>query len=157
MANLTTPRSTIVLRTILGGVFVVAPLATVLRLFPEPVLPPDAAAFVAALTRSGFLMPLLHATELAAGVLLILGIATPFALILLAPIVVNIFAFHLFLAPAGLGIALVIGALEIALAWRYGPAFASLVAGVRHPHPSEPLPSGALERSAYTPARVQWD
>ena len=42
---------TVVLRSILGLIFVVAPLGTALHLFPEPALPPGAADFAAALIR----------------------------------------------------------------------------------------------------------
>ncbi len=48
----------------------------------------------------------------------------PFALVLLAPVIVNIFMFHFFLAPAGLPIALVVVAFEVILAWMHRDAFA---------------------------------
>jgi hypothetical protein len=47
----------------------------------------------------------------------------PLALTILAPVVVNIVAFHAFLAPSGLALPLVIVAIEVFLAWSYRSAF----------------------------------
>ena len=52
----------------------------------------------------------------------------PFALVLLAPIIVNITAFHLFLAPGNYGVVTAILASEIILAWTHRQAFAPLFA-----------------------------
>jgi uncharacterized membrane protein YphA (DoxX/SURF4 family) len=117
---------TVVLRSLLGFIFVVGPLGTALHVFSEPALPPSAAAFVGALTASGYMLPLLWSTEIAAGALLLLGRLVPVALLLLAPVVVNIAAFHLFLAPGGLGIAVLISVLEGVLAWQHRATFAPL-------------------------------
>src|SRR5262245_6592377 len=126
-----TSRNVIVaLRCILGLVSVTGALGTALHVFHESVLPPGAATLAGALANSGYILPLLWTTEVAAGVLLLLGIAVPFALVLLAPVIVNIFGFHVVLAPDGLPTALVIGALEIALAWGHRDAFARLFVSV---------------------------
>ena len=58
-----------------------------------------------------------------AGAALLLGRFVPLALAVLAPIVVNILAFHAFLAPAGLPLPIVVLALESFLAWSYRSAF----------------------------------
>ena len=55
-----------------------------------------------------------------------LGIAVPFALVILAPVVVNIFCFHLFLSPDLLVMAIVVAAIELFLAWYYRAAFMPL-------------------------------
>lgn len=125
---MTTRNLTVVLRSILGLIFVVGPLGSALHLFPEPAMPPGAADFAGALTKTGYMLPLLWATEIAGGGLLLAGLLVPFALVLLAPVVVNIAAFHAFLAPGGLGIAILVSALEIGLAWQYRAAFARLFA-----------------------------
>ena len=43
----------------------------------------------------------------------------------------NIFAFHLFLAPAGLPVAVVVVAFEVILAWMHRDAFAPLFSSGR--------------------------
>src|SRR6266699_2405364 len=52
----------------------------------------------------------------------------PLALALLAPVVVNIVLFHAFLAPSGLGIALVVTALHLFLAWTHRRAYRPMLA-----------------------------
>lgn len=53
---------------------------------------------------------------------------SPLALAVLAPIVLNILAFHVFLAPDGTVIALVLLAFELYLAWAYRAAFRPMLA-----------------------------
>jgi uncharacterized membrane protein YphA (DoxX/SURF4 family) len=117
---------TVVLRSVLGLIFVVGPLGTALHWFAEPELPPGGTAFVTALMQTGYMLPLVWTTEIVAGGLLVLGRLVPLALVLLAPVIVNIVAFHIFLAPGGLAITVLLGALEIALAWQHRAAFRPL-------------------------------
>jgi uncharacterized membrane protein YphA (DoxX/SURF4 family) len=117
----------IIARVLLGAVFVVFGLNGFLHFLPQPPAPPRAMAFAGALAGSGYFFPLLKATEVIAGALLLLGFV-PIALVLLAPIVVNIVAFHLFLAPGNYAVVgLVLGA-EIYLAVVHRAAFAPLFA-----------------------------
>ena len=55
------------------------------------------------------------------------GVLAPLGLVLLAPVVVNIAAFNLFLVPQGLPLAIVVCTLEVFLAWQYRHAFAPLL------------------------------
>ena len=57
---------------------------------------------------TGYMWPLIKSVEIFAGALLLSGRLVPFALTLLAPIVVNIVALHTFLAPQGLPVALLV-------------------------------------------------
>src|SRR5215471_17974326 len=76
---------------------------------------------------NGFLhfLPLLKATEVTAGALLLAGYV-PIALTLLAPIIVNITAFHLFLAPGNYAVVALVLAAEGYLAFVHRAAFAPL-------------------------------
>ena len=47
-----------------------------------------------ALMDTGYLWPLIKVTEIVCGVLLILGMFVPLALVVLAPVVLNILLFH---------------------------------------------------------------
>ena len=60
--------------------------------------------------------------------LLLLNRFVPLALALIAPIIVGIVTFHIFLAPSGLAIAVVVLVLELYLAWAYRGAFRSMLA-----------------------------
>ena len=112
-------------RILLGSVFLIFGLNGFLHFLPMPPLPAEAGSFMGALAATGYFFPLLKGTEVVAGLLLLSGRLVPVALIALAPILVNIFAFHLFLAP-GLGLPIVIVALELALAWHHREAFRPL-------------------------------
>ena len=122
-------------RVVLGALFLFAGLFGLLAA-PQPAtgLPEAAAAFSDALTKTGYMLQLISATEAVVGAMLLANRFVPLALAVLAPVVVNIVAFHVFLAPAGLGIALVVAALEISLAWRNRDAYRSMLA-VRAPLP----------------------
>ena len=112
-------------RILLGLLFTVTGLNGFLNFLPQPAapMPAGAVAFAGAMVKTGYLMPLLMATQLISGLLLLAGRFVPLALALLAPVVINIVAFHLFLAPAGLPLAGVVLVLEVYLAWAYRGAF----------------------------------
>jgi uncharacterized membrane protein YphA (DoxX/SURF4 family) len=113
-------------RVILGLVFVVFGLNGFLQFLPQPPLPGPALAFVSALGASGYLFPLLKAVEIGAGLLLLAGVFVPFALVLLAPVIVNIAAFHLFLDRSSFGVVALVLAAELYLAFVHRAAFAPL-------------------------------
>ncbi len=114
-------------RLVLGLVFTTFGLNFFLHFLPMPPPPPKALAAIGGLLANGYLMPLAHLVELVAGVLLLTGLFVPLALTLLAPVIVNIVAFHLAVAPSGLGLGLLVLALEIGLAWAYRAAFAPML------------------------------
>jgi uncharacterized membrane protein YphA (DoxX/SURF4 family) len=116
----------IVARILLGLVFLIFGLNGLLHFMPNPPEPPPAGAFFGALAGTGYMLALIFGTQIIGGALLVLGVEVPFALVILAPVIVNIVAFHLFLAPAGLPVAIVVATLEVILAWHYRAAFAPL-------------------------------
>jgi uncharacterized membrane protein YphA (DoxX/SURF4 family) len=115
-------------RLTLGVIFTVFGLNGFLHFIPQPPTTAEAAAFGGALAATGYMFPLIKLTEIVAGVLLLAGRAVPFALTLLAPVVVNIVAFHLFLDPAGSALGLIALALGLYLAWTERSAYAPLFA-----------------------------
>ena len=116
---------TIIARILLGLIFVVFGLNGFLHFLPQPEMPDAAKSFFGALFASGYMVPLLFATQIVGGALVLLGMV-PLGLLLLAPVIVNIIAFHSFLAPAGLPLAIVVAALALLLAWSHRAAFAPL-------------------------------
>jgi hypothetical protein len=115
-------------RLAMGLLFTVCGADGFLHFLPMPsALPPEGAmALGMAFMKSGYLFQLIAGTELAGGVLLLANRYVPLALVLLAPIVVNIIAFHAFLAPAGLGLAIALVVIEGLLAWSYRRAYRPL-------------------------------
>lgn len=116
------------LRLLLGLPLAVFGLNAFLNFIPQPevALPEKAMVFAGALAESGYMMPLIGATQLIVGVLLILNRFVPLALVLFAPFMVNSIAFHLFLERSGLVMALVFAALLLALAWIHRAAYRPL-------------------------------
>lgn len=112
----------LIARILLGLVFFVFGLNGFLNFIPTPPdLPEKLQAFTTGLMASGYFFPFLKGTEVVCGLLLLVGAFVPLALVVLAPIILNIFLVHVFLAPSGLLIALIIGALEIYLAFFVSP------------------------------------
>ena len=133
MKNSASSKLVIATRIALGALFFVFGLNGFLNFIPQPPMPEAAGAFMGGLAASGYFFPLLKGTEVVAGALLLTGKRVPLALTLLAPIVVQILAFHVFLAPGGLPVAVVAVALELSLAWAYRDAFAPMLAQVEPP------------------------
>jgi uncharacterized membrane protein YphA (DoxX/SURF4 family) len=116
----------IVARILLGLVFFVFGLNGFFHFMPNPPPTPAAGAFFGALIATHYMFFLIFGAQVLGGALLLLGLMVPFALLILAPVIVNIVAFHIYLSPAQLPIALVVAALELFLAWHYRAAFAPL-------------------------------
>jgi uncharacterized membrane protein YphA (DoxX/SURF4 family) len=125
--NTITRKLPAVARVGLGLLFAVMGLNKLVPFLPQPPISGAPAEFFGALMATGYMLPLIALTELVAGVMLLTGRCAPLGLTLLAPVVVNIVAFHLFLAPAGLGLPIVVLALEVYLAWAYRGAFAPML------------------------------
>lgn len=121
---------TLVVRILLGLVFVAAGIVGLFDLVPPPPdLPEGMQKFNAGLMASGYFMKLLKVTETAVGLALLSGFFVPLALVVLAPIVLNIFLANLFLQPVGAPLGAVLGALLIYLAFfsdEYAPAIRQL-------------------------------
>lgn len=114
-----------VARILMGLIFLVFGLNGFLHFIPEPKTPmrEGAMAFAGALMKTRYMFPLIMGTQLLVGVLLLLNRFVPLALALIAPVVVNIVAFHAFLAPSGIVLAFVVLALELYLAWAYRESY----------------------------------
>ncbi len=116
-------KAVMVARLLFGLVFTVFGLNVFVSFMPVPEMSEAAGSFFGALLGSGYLVPLLGVTELTAGIFLLAGVLVPLALTLLAPVVVNIVLFHVFLDPAGMPIAILVLVLEVFLAWAYRASF----------------------------------
>lgn len=94
-----------------------------LPLFDMPVA---AANFMESLHSTGYVLYFVASLEIIIGLLLLFRTWVPFALLLLAPISVNIFLFHLFLDISDIAFAIVIVAINIILIYKYWKSYKQL-------------------------------
>lgn len=118
-----------VARFLLGAAFFVFGLNGFFNFIPPPSEPPPQGAmdFGMAMMKTGYFMQFVKGTEVLCGLLLLSNRFVPLSLVILMPVVLNIVAFHAFLAPSGVGVALVLLALTLYLAWVNRRAYAPLL------------------------------
>jgi len=119
--------ATIIVRILLGLIFVVFGSSAFLRFLPMPPLPQGLAGlYLKAFFESGYVY-VIGGMQVIAGLLLLIGRFVPLGLTILAAIIFNIWAFHILMAPEGFPPALLVTALELFLLWRYRENFAGIL------------------------------
>jgi hypothetical protein len=126
-------------RILMGGMFFVFGLNGFLNFIPRPKTPmPEVAlTFLGALAKTGYMLPLISGTQVIVGTLLLSNRFVPLALALIAPVIVNIVAFHAFIEPSGAIMAVLVLMLEVYLAWAYRKAYLPMLAMRVKPDPLE--------------------
>jgi len=112
-------------RYLAGVVFLVFGLNGFLNFIPMPPPAGIAGQFMGALYASHYLW-VIFAFQLVAGVLLLANRYVPLAVAVLAPVIVNILAFHALMAPSGIPLALFVAVLWALIFVDVRPAFAGL-------------------------------
>lgn len=119
---------TIIVRSLLGLMFLVFGLNGFLNFIPAPKdIPQEIIAVTGSLVAAGY-MQVVAATQVLVGVLLLINRFVPLALALLAPILIGILTFHIAMQPATIGPGVVATAMELYLAWAYRRAFLPMLA-----------------------------
>lgn len=95
----------IVLRTLMGLLFLFASITYLFNLITPPEQVGAMRIFNDGLKASVYILPTVKGFELICGIAFITGRFVPLASILISPIIVNIFLVHAFLAPEGLPVA----------------------------------------------------
>jgi uncharacterized membrane protein YphA (DoxX/SURF4 family) len=132
------PKLVLAARVLLGLIFFVFGLNFFLHFIPQPPMSGPAGDFAGAMFATGYLFVLVKVTEVVGGALLLANRFVPLALAILAPVVVNIVAFHAFLAPAGIAVPLVVLALEVFLAVAYRGVYLPMLQARVEPAKSQP-------------------
>ncbi len=117
---------TFIIRIAYGLLFLVVGLNYFFNFIPMPPLAEAGSNFMLALAATGYMLPLNAGVQVVAGSMLLLNIFTPLALIVLAPVVVNILLFHIFLDPTVLGLAISLTVIECFLAVMYWDHYSHL-------------------------------
>ena len=103
-------------RILLGLVFFVFGLNKFFHFLPmSQEMPEKAGMFMGALMGAGYMFPLIAIVEILVGAALLLNRYVALALVLLAPVTVNIFLFHLFLDIKNIWMALLVIVLHLYL------------------------------------------
>jgi putative oxidoreductase len=117
--------ASIISRLLLGLIFLVFGLNGFLQFIHLPPPPAMGGQFFGLLFASHYYV-VIFALQVIAGVLLLVNRFVPLALTILAPILVNIFFFHLLMAPAGLPLAIVVAILWIIVTVRHKLYFSGI-------------------------------
>jgi len=121
--------ATIIVRVLLGLGFIVFGLNILYPFLPMPPPPPEGslpAHFFAAVGMTGW-MKVVGICQLVGGLLVLSGRMAPLGLAILAPVLVNIFSFHIFLMGGeGLAPGFVFALFEIFLIYAYRNNFRGL-------------------------------
>ena len=120
--------ASIIVRILLGLLFLFASIAFLFKLFPKPELHGDIKLFNEGMDASRYLMPTVKVIELLCAIAFIIGRFVPLATVVIFPIVVNIFLFHTFLAPEGLPLATFVLLGDLFLAYYYRKNYEGLFA-----------------------------
>ena len=118
---------TTIARILLGLIFVFFGSNGFLHFLPMPPLPQGVTGeYLHAFFASGYVY-IISGFQVAGGLLLLIGRFVPLGLTILAAIIVNIWVFHLLMAPEGLPPAVVVTILELFLVWSYRDRFAGIL------------------------------
>ena len=103
-------------RILLGAIFLIFGLNGFFHFIPMTPPPGEAGVFLGVLVASNFYI-FVFALQIIGGLLLLIDRYVPLALVILAPIIVNITLFHLLMAPSGLPLAAFVVILWLVLAF----------------------------------------
>ena len=117
---------TTILRMLLGVSLLIFGMNKFIAFVPIFDMAPAAANFMESLNSTGYVLYVVASLELLIGGLLLFKKWVPFALILLAPIVVNILLFHLFLDVSGMLVAVLMLVITGVLIYKYWKSYSSL-------------------------------
>lgn len=98
--------ATLIVRSLLGILFLFTSVSYFLHLNPEPASTGDFKAFQVGLVASTYLIPLAKTIELLCGLSFVTGKFTTLANIIIFPVIINILLINYFLTPENLPIAI---------------------------------------------------
>ncbi len=117
----------IIVRTLMGLLFLFASIVVLFHLVPKPELTGVVKTFNEGLESVGYFMPLLKVTELLCGLAFVAGRYVPLATVVIAPIIVNIFFFHAFVDRTGLPVAIFLVLANTFVAYYYRRSYEGLL------------------------------
>jgi putative oxidoreductase len=119
-------KAKLIIRVLFGLMLVIFGLNKFLQFMPMPPMPEAAGEFMGALVKSGYLMIIVAIVEVVAGVLLLVNKYQSLVLVVVFPVILNAFLFHVFLDLAGIGGAAIAMAMNIFLFFANKESYKSL-------------------------------
>ncbi len=107
----------IAVRTLMGALFLFASIVVLFNLVQQPEQTGNVKLFMDGMIATGYLLPLIKTTELVCGIAFVSGFFVPLASVIISPIIINIFLFHLFVDTSGLGVGIALVCANIFLAY----------------------------------------
>lgn len=117
---------TIVVQVLLGLMMIIFGLNKFIGFMPMPEAAEPAATFMGALIATGYIMPIVALVEIITGLLILFNKYQAISLVILFPVMLNAFLFHLFLDLSGIGGALMAMAMIIFLLFAQKDKFTQL-------------------------------
>ena len=117
----------LIARILLGLIFFAFGMMGLLNMMPKQTLPGAAGVFFGVLMSTRYFY-VIKCIEVLGGALLLLNRYVALGLVLLGPIIVNIFLFHALMAPSGLAMAIVLVLLWGVQFWFRKKSFAGVLA-----------------------------
>ena len=116
----------IIVRILMGLLFLFASITVLLNLIEKPELTGAVKTFNDGLDAAPYFLKVLKVTELLCGIAFVTGRFVPLACVVIAPVIVQIFLFHLFLDRTGLPVAIFLVCANGFLAYAYRASYARL-------------------------------
>jgi putative oxidoreductase len=117
----------IIVRTLMGLLFIFAAVVVLFNLVPKPELTGAVKTFNEGMDAAPYFITVIKLTELICGIAFVVGRYVPLATVVIAPVIVQIFLFHLFLDRSGLPVAIFLVAANIFVAWYYRDSYRELL------------------------------
>jgi len=118
----------IVVRSLMGLMFLFASIVVLFNLMPHPEMKGNAKLFMDGIMATGYFMTLLKLTELVCSLAFLAGRFVPLATVVIFPITLNILFYHAFVAPEGLPVAIPLMLGNLFLAWACRRNYKTLLA-----------------------------
>ncbi len=118
----------IIVRVLMGLLFLFASIVVLFNLFPQPELTGNSKIFMDGVNASKYLMPLIKITELLCGIAFVSGFFVPLATVVIAPITINILLYHIFVDTSGLPVAIFLVLANLFLAYADRDKFRPILA-----------------------------
>ncbi|MGH2666318.1 DoxX family protein [Flavobacterium sp.] len=118
--------ATIIVRSLMGLLFIYASLAFFLKLAPEPETTGAFKAFQSGIVASAYILPFAKLLELLCGLSFLTGKFVTLANIVILPVTINIFMINLFMTPEQLPIAIALILGNLFLIYRYWDNYKSV-------------------------------